>query len=59
MISPLVPLEDLRANKIVLDLIHKVLDLQEYDTIISALETSNDIELILNYILWVRIFSDC
>jgi len=45
------------VNKTILDLVRKLLDLREYDTIISELETSDDIELVLDYMLYVRISS--
>lgn len=50
-------MEGLTVNKTILDLVHKLLSLHEYDTIISELETFDDIELVLDYMLYVRMSS--
>ena len=46
------------ANPIILDLLHKVLDLQDYGIIIDELiDPVNDVELLIDFILYVRLLS--
>jgi len=44
----------LSANQTILELVGKLLDLPHYDTIVSEAKDPSDVELLLDFILYVR-----